>query len=234
MLAKLIVHARTRRQALDRLRTALDATRVLGVRTNVRFLQWLVRQEPMRTGEMRTDTIEAMDSPPLRGLDEEDWAGAAAELTSGDVGIWSGGWRLNGDSVVRVASESDERATIVSPQPIVDAAADGEKVHLDVDGQSVEFTLAPPPTVEEAVRHAVSVGAEGTSVMTAPMPGRVIAVRAAVGAPLVAGQVIIVIEAMKMEHAVVAPSAGVLTQLTVVVGQQVRRGDRLGDISPPG
>ncbi|MDQ3691755.1 MAG: excisionase family DNA-binding protein [Chloroflexota bacterium] len=231
MLAKLIVHARTRRQALDLLRKALDRTSVLGVKTNLRFLRWLVRQEPMRTGEVRTDTIETLDPPPLRPLDDGDWAGAAAKLTSGDRGIWGGGWRLNGHSVVRLASEGTQCATIVSPQPIVWAAIEGAKVHVDIDGQSVEFELAPPPTIEEAVRNAVAGGAEGTSVLTAPMPGRVIAVRATDGTSVKAGQPVVIIEAMKMEHAVLAPMDGTL-KLTVKEGQQVRRGDMLADIAP--
>ncbi|MBA3587018.1 MAG: excisionase family DNA-binding protein [Chloroflexi bacterium] len=232
MLAKLIVHARTRRQALDRLRVALDATAILGVRTNVRFLRWLVRQEPMRTGEVRTDTIESLDPPALRELDDEDWAGAAAELTSGDAGTWGGGWRMNGNSVVRLASEGTQRATIVSPQPIVWAAVDGEKVHVDVDGQSVEFELAPAPSIEDAIRHAVAGGADGTSVLAAPMPGRVIAVRATDGASVKAGQPVVIIEAMKMEHAVLAPTDGTL-KVRVKEGQQVRRGDMLAEILPP-
>jgi len=183
----------------------------------------------MRTGEVRTDTIESLDPPALRELDDEDWAGAAAELTSGDLGIWRGGWRLNGHSVVRLASEGTQCATIVSPQPIVWAAVEGEKVHVNIDGQSVEFELAPPPTIEEAVRHAVSGGAEGTSVLTAPMPGRVIAVRFTDGALVKAGQPVVIIEAMKMEHAVLAPMDGTL-MLTVKEGQQVRRGDTLGQV----
>ncbi|MGH2402401.1 MAG: biotin carboxylase N-terminal domain-containing protein, partial [Candidatus Limnocylindria bacterium] len=174
MLAKLIAHGRTRRQALERLRAALEETVVLGVRTNVRFLRWLVTQAPMRDGEMRTDTIAKLEVPAGRQPDDEDWAGAAAELASRDPGIWGAGWRLNGDAVVRLASDGIERATIVSPQPIVFAALDTDGVHVDVEGQSHEFRLAPPPTVEEAVRHASAAGA-GSSVLAAPMPGRVIA-----------------------------------------------------------
>ena len=52
-------------------------------------------------------------------------------------------------------------------------------------------------------------GGEGAATLTAPMPGRVIAVRAAAGASVAAHQVVVVIEAMKMEHAVVAPRDGV-------------------------
>ena len=107
----------------------------------------------------------------------------------------------------------------------------GDRVHVDVEGQSVEFRLAPPPTVEEAVRHA-SAGGDRTAVLAAPMPGRVIAVRAAVGDAVLAHQPVVVIEAMKMEHAVLAPHDGILESIAVGVGQQVQRGDRLAEVGP--
>jgi biotin carboxyl carrier protein len=102
--------------------------------------------------------------------------------------------------------------------------------HVDVEGQSLEFALAMSPSVEEAVRHAAA-HAGGTSVLIAPMPGRVIAVRVAQGGLVAAHQPVVVIEAMKMEHAVVAPQAGTLTRLAVAVGDQVQRGDLLAEVS---
>jgi biotin carboxyl carrier protein len=63
------------------------------------------------------------------------------------------------------------------------------------------------------------------------MPGRVISVRAAEGEAVRAHQAIVIIEAMKMEHAVVAPSDGVLTSVNVTDGQQVQRGDLIGEIA---
>ena len=63
------------------------------------------------------------------------------------------------------------------------------------------------------------------------MPGRVIAVRASAGDEVTANQSLIVLEAMKMEHAVVAPIDGSLRRVTVAVGDQVQRGDVLAEIS---
>ncbi|MDQ4034523.1 MAG: excisionase family DNA-binding protein [Chloroflexota bacterium] len=230
MLAKLIAHGRTRHQALERLRAALEGTTVLGVRTNLRFLRWLLAQAPMRDGEMRTDTIAALEPPAGRPLDDEHWAGAAAALVGRDSGIWGAGWRLNGDAIVRLVSEGVERATIVSRQPTVVAALDGDRVHIDVDGQSHEFGLAPPPTVDEAVRHA-SIAGGGSAVLAAPMPGRVIAVRASEGEAVRAHQPVVVIEAMKMEHAVLAPVDGTVVRLVVAEGAQVQRGDVLAEVA---
>jgi biotin carboxyl carrier protein len=63
------------------------------------------------------------------------------------------------------------------------------------------------------------------------MPGRVIAVRAEEGASVHAGQPVVVIEAMKMEHAVVSPIDGLVTRLAVGDGDQVQRGDLLAEVS---
>ena len=60
--------------------------------------------------------------------------------------------------------------------------------------------------------------------LLAPMPGTVIRVGARVGDRVSAGQPVVVLEAMKMEHAVAAPAAGVLTALDVTVGQPVEVG----------
>jgi biotin carboxyl carrier protein len=58
----------------------------------------------------------------------------------------------------------------------------------------------------------------------------VIAVRAREGATVAAHQPVVVIEAMKLEHAVVAPIDGTVTRLLVAEGQQVQRGDLLGEV----
>jgi propionyl-CoA carboxylase alpha chain len=57
--------------------------------------------------------------------------------------------------------------------------------------------------------------------LLAPMPGSVVRIGAAVGDTVTAGQPILWLEAMKMEHTITAPAAGVLTELTVTVGHQV-------------
>ena len=63
-------------------------------------------------------------------------------------------------------------------------------------------------------------------------PGRVIAVHVPSGGRVEAGAPVVTLEAMKMEHAVVAPGEGTVTDLTVVVGDQVERGQRLASVEP--
>lgn len=60
--------------------------------------------------------------------------------------------------------------------------------------------------------------------LLAPMPGTVVRVETEAGAEVAAGQVLVVLEAMKMEHRVAAPSAGTVTELNVAAGRQVESG----------
>ena len=233
MLAKIVARGATRGEALERLRAALGATTILGVRTNVRFLRWLLEQPAMRDGEMRTDTIAGLALPVAPPVEADHW-NAAAGLAVADTGApWEGGWRLNAAPVVRIRHGDEERSVslhAVGRDGVPVAVRSDDAIHVGVDGQSLEFRLAPPPTVEEAVRHASASVGPGSAALTAPMPGRIIAVRAAEGETVTAHQSVVVIEAMKMEHAVLAPTDGTLTRLFVAEGQQVQRGDLLGEV----
>ena len=110
-------------------------------------------------------------------------------------------------------------------------ASRGDTAFVEVDGQSLEFRLATPPSVDDAVRHASQ--AEGAAMLTAPMPGRVVAVRRNAGDAVAAHDPVVVIEAMKMEHAVSASMAGTVTAIHVQAGDQVQRGDLLAEVDQP-
>ncbi|MFN2483465.1 MAG: biotin carboxylase N-terminal domain-containing protein [Candidatus Limnocylindria bacterium] len=237
LLAKLIVHARDRPTAVRRLAQALNESSVLGVRTNVSFLRWLVAQAFFRDGETRTDTIARSPLPRAAAAPETAWTAAARLLVAraSDPGrVWSGAWRLNSRPAVRLRCGDEERRVVVEaqvesgdPRAVFDAGT----AFVDVDGQSVEFRLAAPPTVEETARHAAQ-SSSGAAALTAPMPGRVIAINHTVGEAVAAHDAVVVLEAMKMENAVVAPFAGTLTALHVRQGQQVQRGDLIAEVSP--
>jgi acetyl/propionyl-CoA carboxylase alpha subunit len=69
--------------------------------------------------------------------------------------------------------------------------------------------------------------------LVAPMPGSVVRVEAAVGDAVAAGHVLVVLEAMKMEHSVRAPHDGMVTEVCVAAGQQVDQGTVLAVLSEP-
>jgi acetyl-CoA/propionyl-CoA carboxylase biotin carboxyl carrier protein len=240
MLAKVIVHAQSRAVALAGLRQALAATTVLGLTTNLRYLRWLARTDAIDAGEMRTDTLEGLDGPAAARASDIHWHAAARALADQlPPGAWGGGWRLNAAPSVRLACGDEQRTVVVDEQRTVVVPAEGlgatlvvdaATAHVDVEGRSMPFAIAPPPSIDDAVRHAVA-GEGGASVLVAPMPGRVVAVRTAPGNSVEAGATLIVIEAMKMEHSVVAPMPGTVSSVHVVEGQQVQRGELLAEIA---
>jgi 3-methylcrotonyl-CoA carboxylase alpha subunit len=96
--------------------------------------------------------------------------------------------------------------------PVV-VARDGDTLWVHVDGAAHRLEW------RDAVGHlAEAAGAGGGDVMRAPMPGSVIAVNAAVGDVVAAGDVVLVIESMKLETAIRAPRAGMVATLPYAVG----------------
>jgi biotin carboxyl carrier protein len=181
---------------------------------------------------MRTDTIGGLDVPGMPAIEDRHWRAAALAATATTTGPWDDGWRLNAPAVRRLRHGDEERSVPLRVSDDLPRAANGhDAIHVDVDGQSLEFHPAAPPTVDQAVRHATAHGSDGTAVLVAPMPGRVIAVRVAAGASVHAHQPVVVIEAMKMEHAVVSPIDGTLVSLSVSEGQQVQRGEVIGEVA---
>ena len=67
--------------------------------------------------------------------------------------------------------------------------------------------------------------------MTAPMPGKILEVKVTNGQSVTAGELLLVMEAMKMEHRIIAPSDGVVTMVNFSTGDQVQQGDVLVEMS---
>jgi acetyl-CoA carboxylase biotin carboxylase subunit len=98
-------------------------------------------------------------------------------------------------------------------------------------GRSYRLERGRALNVDDTARDRGARG--GTGVLTAPMPGRVVKVAVQPGEHVSHAQPLLVLEAMKMEHVVDAPHAGVVTELFVRVGEQVTGGARLltiGDV----
>jgi acetyl-CoA/propionyl-CoA carboxylase biotin carboxyl carrier protein len=238
MLAKIVAHGRDRDEALRRLADALDRTTLVGVVTNLRFLRWLVRQAVVRDGQAWIDTL-ARIWPPDDWADRtripaEAWSTAAGLLAGGHpADPWSGGWRLNGPARMLLATDGEQRSAAISTDAPLPAVRAGSVAHVDVGGRSIGFRIASPPDVDRAARTAAAHGAAGgASELVAPMPGSILVIHAETGAEVAAGAPVMSLEAMKMEHVVVAPIGGRLTELGVRPGQQVERGEVLGYIEP--
>lgn len=109
-------------------------------------------------------------------------------------------------------------------QMLVWAATTERTTHLWLNGVQLQVTQPP-------LRPRRAHAAAGADLM-AQMPGQIVEVRVSLGASVAAGEVLVVMEAMKMEIRVVAPFAGVVNALHVAAGQIVQRGQRLLDLQP--
>ncbi|QGP91621.1 Biotin-requiring enzyme [Neomoorella glycerini] len=88
---------------------------------------------------------------------------------------------------------------------------------------------SPPasPVAPTPVTPPPAQGPAGANTITAPMPGKVVAVKVKMGTPVKQGDVLIVLEAMKMENEIVAPGAGTVKEIYVSEGASVNVGEPL-------
>ena len=233
LLAKVMARGSDREQALGRLDEALAESHVLGVTTNRGFLRWLLAEPKVRSGDMYTSLIDERWQPQ-HDLPEIAWQAAAVALAharaDGDETI-PAGFRLNGAPKLRVQIADQEMSVeITGPAPPIAFANVDDAVVLDVDGRSVTARLAEAPTVESAARHAAH-EAGTTERVSAPMPGTVLSVRVSEGDSIEGGQVLVVLEAMKMENTVAAPGPARVERVLVREGQQVQRGEPLVELA---
>ncbi len=137
------------------------------------------------------------------------------------------GVELPDDDGVSLASATPDRVvlTVNGVDRAFDVARYGDQVFVDSPLGPVAFTALPRfPDPDDAVAHGS---------LLAPMPGSVVRVGAAVGDTVTAGQPLIWLEAMKMEHTIAAPEDGVLAELNVAAGQQVEVGAVLARVENP-
>lgn len=137
------------------------------------------------------------------------------------------GVELPDDDGVSLVSATPDRVilTVNGVDRAFDVARYGDQVFVDSPLGPVQLTALPRfPDPDDAVAHGS---------LLAPMPGSVVRVGAAVGDTVTAGQPLIWLEAMKMEHTIAAPEDGVLAELNVAAGQQVEVGAVLARVQNP-
>lgn len=96
---------------------------------------------------------------------------------------------------------------------------------------AASVAATPAPAAAPAPAAPAAGGAAGSISVSAPMPGKILAVKANVGQAVKKGDVVLILEAMKMENEVVAPEDGTIASINVAVGSAVEAGDTLATLN---
>ncbi|WP_060884267.1 acetyl/propionyl/methylcrotonyl-CoA carboxylase subunit alpha [Streptomyces caniscabiei] len=243
LLAKLIAHAPTRAEAIRRLAGALERATLHGPTTNRALLVNSLRHEEFTSARMDTGFYDrhltALTTPapdPYAPL-----AAALAEATEGDPRF--GGFRnVPSQPQVRRYTAAGEEHEVryrhtrngLEADGVRVVHADARHVVLDVDGVQRKFDVTrhgdrihvDTTTLTAVPRFPDPTTQQAPGSLLAPMPGTVVRVAEDLkqGTPVRAGQPLLWLETMKMEHKITAPTTGTLTALHAAVGQQVEMG----------
>jgi 3-methylcrotonyl-CoA carboxylase alpha subunit len=251
MIAKVIVHGPTRAVALARLAAALRGTQVAGTTTNLAFLGALASHDGFGAGDVDTGLI-ARDLDALTAsapVTAAHWARAGMAALGLDQDTTEAGFTLwqpllrsvaltMGDAELTLAVEvksADQQcwtvgedtvaakriggAWMLDGQPAPQVSQAGSTVTVFAD-YGIAFAVIDP------LQRDSSAGGDG-NVIEAPMPGLVKAVMAKAGQAVKAGDRLAVLEAMKMEHALLAARDGVVAEVLAADGDQVEAGAAL-------
>ncbi len=226
MIAKLIASGETRDEAIEELAAILDEAEVWPVRTNAAFLFNALLDEDFGSGRIDTGFIERKldELVPESEPDEAVWRAAAAVASAeeeGDLLAGLAGFRLNAEpsaGVVLGRHGEFRNVGLDDDQPMAAASGfrDDERVVVFYEGQAYEF--------ERSARGSGHGPGAVDGAIVAPMPGKVTSVEVSAGETVSKGQRLLTLEAMKMEHGLVAPFDGVVAELNAKTGAQVGEG----------
>ncbi|MGV9251674.1 acetyl/propionyl/methylcrotonyl-CoA carboxylase subunit alpha [Streptomyces sp. NPDC003697] len=239
MIAKVVAHAPTRAEAVRKLAGALERAAVHGPVTNRDLLVRSLRHEEFTGGRMNTGFYDR-HLAALTAPRPDSYAPLAAALADAHGRSRFGGWRnLPSQPQVKRYALAGEEHEVRYRHTRAGLAADGVRVvhadaHLvvlEVDGVQRGFEVARygdrvyvgATALTALPRFPDPAAQRAPGSLLAPMPGTVVRVAdgLSTGAAVRAGQPLLWLEAMKMEHTVSAPVTGTLTALHAAVGQQV-------------
>jgi 3-methylcrotonyl-CoA carboxylase alpha subunit len=254
MIAKVIAHGADRDAALDRLAAALGATVVIGPHANAAFLKALARHPEFRAGRHDTGFIDRHLAELTKVDPAADAAAIAAAVEAllapqvPATGIpndgWADPWAANDGFSLGPARRFDLDIVVDGhPGKATATWRDGAQTwrdgaHVTVDGNAASATRlirvgAGIVAIGDGVQRHVALKSydtvdvdhlDGDGVIKAPMHGKVLAVLVEVGAHVAKGERVAVVEAMKMEHALLAPADGMVREIAAAVGAQVAEG----------
>ncbi|NQY98025.1 MAG: ATP-grasp domain-containing protein [Henriciella sp.] len=231
MIAKLVVWGEDREQANDSLIDTLAHLQLSGVPGNIGFLRRCAMADAFVEGSHHVNWIaeqgEALTEPP--GTHQHASVMAVADILLGDDGAdpWSvrDGWRLNAAPVTKAAVAVGEDADWFDPSDHDVPEEVSMPLVTDLSPRRFAVTTGGDSVLVEVPDFEAEAEAlAGGDAVKAPMPGKVIALNVKAGDTVEKGQVVAVMEAMKMEHSLTAPRDGVVEATGAEVGAQVPEG----------
>jgi acetyl-CoA/propionyl-CoA carboxylase biotin carboxyl carrier protein len=255
LLAKLIVSGPDREAALGRLGAALREFVVAGPATNVAYLSALTEDDDVRAGRLDTGLLERLGGElgpePDPALPQLALVALIGEPESDDPWDARDGWRPGGRAWARARLSRDGGDVQAAVRPDgagwfetdgVRARLEGERLRVEANGVIRELAVhrdgASVWLVDRAVPSRWTLAGDAAErralpgSLEAPMPGTVLDVRAAAGAEVAEGDVLLVLESMKMELAIASPFDGVVGDIAVRAGDRVARGQELAAVEP--
>jgi propionyl-CoA carboxylase alpha chain len=240
MIAKVIAHAPTRLGAINKLQRALGQAHLIGPITNRTQLLGLLPELADHWQQIDTGWLDG--HPPTAPQIEPAFVAAAALAWARSrrttLTRLPAGWRNNPSQLqqVRVGTH-DVRYRYDRGGSVAEATVDGVAIgngwlpalnfiETEIDGEVV-FVSGGQYRFPVSPRYAPPDDAGRAGSTVAPMPGSILRVVVDVGDVVVAGQPMLAMEAMKMEHQVVSPVAGTVAEVFVRAGQQVDSGQPL-------
>jgi acetyl/propionyl-CoA carboxylase alpha subunit len=240
MIAKIIAHAPTRSGAINKLERALGSMQLIGPTTNREQLLELLPQLAHGWNELDTGWLDRHPpvAPAVPGAFVAAAALAWARSQRTALTYLPAAWRNNPSEPQRVrVGDHDVSYRYGRDGSVAEAFVDGVAVEqgwmpalgfieTEIDGDVV-FVSRGLYRFEIPARYPSADDAGRAGSTTAPMPGSILRVLVAVGDEVAAGQTLLAMEAMKMEHQVVSPTAGTVAAVLVEAGQQVDSGQIL-------
>ncbi|HKU40729.1 MAG TPA: biotin carboxylase N-terminal domain-containing protein [Polyangiales bacterium] len=230
MIAKLIVHAPSRREAAAKLAAACAEVEVWPVKTNAAFLARAAAHPEFVAGRVDTGFIEKHLGelvPSPEAPDEVLIAAARARLDAyrepGTPWGAASGLRLNAAPKLEVEVQTATDRRFVRLEDAGQTAPNA----VQIGSETIVFERGSAYAFSEPQSLAASAGAAADGAIRAPMPGKIIALPIAEGTAVSKGQPLVTMEAMKMEHTLTAPFDGVAAGVAYAVGAQVSEGTLL-------
>ncbi|HEX2546551.1 MAG TPA: biotin carboxylase N-terminal domain-containing protein [Ramlibacter sp.] len=222
MLGKLIAHAPTRAEAISRLTAGLERLQVLGLPTNRRFLSACLRHPVFTAGEATLPFLQEHGESLRHQLEQEEY-GAAAEAAF--CALLPQGAAAALPSPFPRPLRIEHRGTHFDvPVCEADGVAAGQAQVASLGAGRWHVQVGP---VDLFLRDASfdppasSLAATAANELRVPFNGRVIAVHACAGDAVKKGDTLVVVESMKLEHALAAARDGTVGAVHVEAGQQV-------------